>query len=159
MMEPTILHCAGACLDSNHDAAVIFLDHQGARLRFLDGVELTQVSAAHLDLEGLHDRFRTSDPSAAGRYGRRHPDDTPLFAKLGQIVLHCSQVLIVGPGSAKHEFVKFLVRNHPGGFEHHVVGVETVDHPNDAQLVALARAAFAHAAAREHPIIAEHTGR
>ena len=159
MMEPTILHCGGPCLDESHDAAVVFLDHQGARVRFLDGVDLAKVSAAHLDLEGLHDRFRISDPSPAGPYGRRHPDDTPLFAKLGQVVLRCGKVLLVGPGAAKHEFVKFLVRNHPGGYEGHVVGVETVDHPTDAQLVALARAAFAHAAAREHPIIAEHTGR
>ena len=65
-------------------------------------------------------------------------------------------VLVVGPGSAKHEFVKFLARNHPGALEEHVAGVETVDHPTDAQLVALARAAFAHAAAKERPIVATH---
>ena len=152
MMEPTILHCAGACLDAPHDAGVLFLDHQGARVRFLDGVDPSTVSAAHLDLEGLHNTFRISDGSRTGSYGRRHPDDTPLFAALAKIVRRTGQVLLVGPGSAKHEFAKFLVRNHPGAFEEHVVGVETLDHPTDGQLVALARAAFAHAAARGHPL-------
>ena len=153
MMEPTILHCAGACLDASHDVGVIFLDHEGARIRFLDGVDLSTVSAAHLDLEGLHNRFRLSDPSRTGAYGRRHPDDTPLFAALAKIVHRTTQVLVVGPGSAKHEFVKFLVRNHPGCFEEHIVGVESLNHPTDAQLVAIARGAFAHAAARGHPIV------
>lgn len=158
MMEPTILHCEGACLDAPHDAAVLFLDHQGARLRFLDGVDLSRVSAAQLDLEGLHARFRISEPALSGRYGRAHPDDTPLFAKLAHVTLRCGSVLVVGPGSAKHEFVKYLARNHPGAIEEHVAAVETVDHPTDGQLVALARAAFAHAAARERPIVAAHVG-
>ncbi len=156
MMEPTILHCSGDCLDAPHDAAVMFLDHQGARVRFLDGVDLSQVSAAQIGLDSLHDRFRISEPSLRGRYGRAHPDDTPLFAKLAQMTLRCGAVLVVGPGSAKHEFVKFLARNHPRAFEEHVAGVETVDHPTDAQLVALARAAFAHAAARERPLVEAH---
>jgi len=69
-------------------------------------------------------------------YGRRHPDDTPLFAALAKIVRNTGQMLLVGPGSCKHEFVKFLLRNHP----------------TDAQLVAIARGAFAHAAARGHPL-------
>jgi hypothetical protein len=156
MMEPTILHCAGACLDASHDAAVMFLDHQGARVRFLDGIDLSSVTAAQLSLDSLHERFRVSEPSLRGRYGRAHPDDTPLFARLAQMALRCGTVLVVGPGSAKHEFVKFLARNHPGALEEHVAGVETVDHPTDAQLVALARAAFAHAAAKERPIVATH---
>jgi hypothetical protein len=152
MMEPTILHCAGACLDASHDSGIIFLDHQGARVRFLDGVDLSTVSAAHLDLEGLHNRFRLSDASRSGSYGRRHPDDTPLFAALAKIVRNTGQVLLVGPGSCKHEFVKFLLRNHPGAFEERVVGVESLDHPTDGQLVAIARGAFAHAAARGQPL-------
>ncbi|MFM8639274.1 MAG: hypothetical protein ACKOEL_01370, partial [Planctomycetota bacterium] len=91
MMEPTILHCAGACLDASH----------------------------------------------AGSYGRRHPDDTPLFAALAKIVRNTGQVLLVGPGSCKHEFVKFLLRNHPGAFEERIAGVESLNHLTDAQLVAI----------------------
>ena len=86
-IEPTIMHAAGAGIERTHDAAVIFLDHQGARIRFLDGAELSAVSAAHLDLTELHDTFRVHDKSFTGGFGRSHPDDTPMFAALAQVVL------------------------------------------------------------------------
>jgi hypothetical protein len=151
-IEPTILHSAGAGLESKHDAAVIFVDHQGARVRFLDGVDLAAVGAAHLDLDSLHDRFRLRDKSVSGRYGRGHPDDTPLFASLAHVMKRCGMVLIVGPGSAKHELVKYLARNNDDVLQDHVVGVESLDRATDGQLVALARAAFAHAIAKRRPL-------
>lgn len=145
-IEPTIMHAHGADLDSRHDAAIIFLDHQGARVRFLDGEDLKSVTAAHVDLGELHDRFRMRDKSLAGRYGKAHPDDTPLFAALAQVVRRCGKVLVVGPGCAKNEFVKYLARNNNDALQEHVIGIETVDHPTDGQLVAMAKEAFARAA-------------
>lgn len=142
-IEPTIMHVRGADLDGRHDAAIIFLDHQGARVRFLDGKELESVTAAHVDLSELHDRFRMRDPSLAGGYGKAHPDDTPLFAALAQVARRCGKVLVVGPGCAKNEFVKYLARNNNDALQDHVIGIETVDHPTDGQLVAMAREAFA----------------
>ena len=153
-IEPTILHAAGAGLESRHDAAVVFIDHQGARIRFLDGVDLASVGAAHLDLDALHDRFRLRDKSLEGRYGRGHPDDAPLFAALSKVMSRCGMVLVTGPGSAKDELVKYLARNNPDVLEHRVVGLGSVDRPTDGQLVARARAAFAHALARRRPIAA-----
>jgi hypothetical protein len=151
-IEPTIMHAAGAGIERTHDAAVIFLDHQGARIRFLDGAELTAVSAAHLDLTELHDTFRVHDKSFTGGFGRSHPDDTPMFAALAQVVLRCGRVLVVGPGSAKNEFVKFMARNCNDALQKHVIGVETVDHPTDGQLVAYARTAFAADDALMQPV-------
>ena len=148
-IEPTIIHAAGAGLQASHDAAVIFLDHQGARVRFLDGVELSAVTAAHIDLGELHDTFRVHDKSFAGGFGKARPDDSALFGALAQVCLRCRRVLVVGPGSAKSEFVKYLSRNNPDALARHVIGVETADHPTDGQLVARARAAFAEAAERE----------
>lgn len=142
-IEPTIMHVHGADLDARHDAAIIFLDHQGAKVRFLDGKDLGSVTAAHVDLSELHDRFRMRDPSLAGRYGKAHPDDTPLFAALAQVARRCGKVLVVGPGCAKNEFVKYLARNNNDALQDHVIGIETVDHPTDGQLVAMAREAFA----------------
>ena len=80
--EPTILHVTGADLDARHDAAVIFIDHQGARVRFLDGVDFSAVTAAHLDLSELHNKFRVRDNSLVGGFGRSHPDDTPALCKV-----------------------------------------------------------------------------
>lgn len=149
-IEPTILHVAGADLDARHDAAVIFIDHHGARVRFLDGVDFSAVTAAHLDLSELHNKFRVRDNSLVGGFGRSHPDDTPLFARLSQVIIRCGKVLIVGPGSAKNELVSHLERNHPGAMAKHVIGIRTVDHPTDGALVALARTVFAEAAEARH---------
>jgi hypothetical protein len=49
--------------------------------------------------------------------------------------------LIVGPASAKHEFLTF-VHEHHGSLESKFVGVETADHPTGGEIVAHARKYF-----------------
>ena len=144
-IEPTILRTTGADLDAKHDAAVIFIDHQGARVRFLDGLDLDAVTAADVNLDEMHTMFRVRDNSLAGGFGRKHPDETALFARLSQVVVRCGKVLIIGPGTAKNQFAQHLERNHPGAMAQHVIGIHTVDHPTDGAVIALARAAFAEA--------------
>jgi len=51
------------------------------------------------------------------------------------------EVLVVGPSSAKHEWVEY-VHKHDRALEPKIVGVETVDHPTDRQLVAYAKKYF-----------------
>ena len=52
-----------------------------------------------------------------------------------------AEVLVVGPGVAKLEFIKHVAK-HEHALEPKIVGVETVDHPTDGQLVAYARRYF-----------------
>ena len=51
------------------------------------------------------------------------------------------QILIVGPGQEKLAFMKFLNKSH-AELADKVVSVETVDHPNDGQLLEYARKYF-----------------
>jgi stalled ribosome rescue protein Dom34 len=51
------------------------------------------------------------------------------------------RVLILGPGAAKQHFQNYLVENQPA-LGKKIVGCETVDHPTDAQIAALARKFF-----------------
>ena len=51
------------------------------------------------------------------------------------------EVLVVGPGSAKLDLIKH-VHKHDPRFADKIVGVETVDHPSDGQLLAYARKYF-----------------
>jgi hypothetical protein len=51
------------------------------------------------------------------------------------------EVLIVGPGLAKGELVKHL-GSHDPVWRKKIVGVETVDHPTDKEVVAHARKYF-----------------
>lgn len=51
------------------------------------------------------------------------------------------EILVVGPGSAKLELVKHATR-HDAQLADRIVGVETVDHPSDGQLLAHAKKTF-----------------
>ena len=51
------------------------------------------------------------------------------------------QILIVGPGQEKLTFIKHLTKSH-AAIADKVVSVETVDHPNDGQLIEYARKYF-----------------
>ena len=52
-----------------------------------------------------------------------------------------TEILIVGPGHAKLELIKHI-HAHDHDLVKKVVGVETVDHPGDGQLVAFTRKYF-----------------
>lgn len=116
---------------SNH--AVLWIDHHEARLFALDGDELRPLvmvahphRAAHAH---RHDETRhaQSDSRFLGDVAAALGDATP--------------ILIVGPSTAKLELIRHLHRRAPT-IEARVVGVETVDHPTDGQLVAYARRYF-----------------
>jgi hypothetical protein len=51
------------------------------------------------------------------------------------------EVLVVGPSAAKLEFMRY-VHKHDQATEAKIVGIETVDHPTDGQLVAYANQYF-----------------
>ena len=71
-----------------------------------------------------------------------HPDDRQHFFSDVQTRLTGSgAILIVGPASAKHELFKFLLQRDTR-LAARVVGVETLDHPSDGQIIAYARTAF-----------------
>jgi hypothetical protein len=47
-------------------------------------------------------------------------------------------ILVMGPANTKSKLVKYVSQHDPGLMKI-IVGVETVDHPGDAQVVAYAR--------------------
>jgi len=58
-----------------------------------------------------------------------------------EAVADANEILIVGPGSAKLELIKHIYK-HDANIASRVVGVETVDHPTDGQLLAYAKKSF-----------------
>jgi hypothetical protein len=63
------------------------------------------------------------------------------YARVAGEVAAAREILIVGPCSAKLFFMQHLLKQDPEGARK-VVGVEAVDHPSDAQLLAFARRYF-----------------
>ena len=74
--------------------------------------------------------------------GKGHPDDAKrYFGEIVQTLGEAERILVLGPSTAKLSFLRFLHQTSPD-VEGRVVGVETVDHPSDGQLLAYARKYF-----------------
>lgn len=128
--------------------SVIWLDHQHADIFLLAGdtAKETDVSKLwdykHLRLHEQvpHDHFRMhmKKNKNAGRFS---PDEHKFYEAVEAEVKSCDEVLVIGPGFAKAEFVKHAMQ-HVNGFGDKLCGVETVDHPTARQLVHFARDYF-----------------
>lgn len=126
-----------------HFHAVVWLDHQEARV-FQFGTGEIDAIAVHGHKHHLHHR--------GGCIGDgRAPVDIAFFDDIGDALAGAGEVLVLGPGAAKLEFVRHVTKFRPE-LEHRIVGVETVDHPTDGQVVAYARKYF-HAKDRMRPLL------
>ncbi|MET0983242.1 MAG: translational machinery protein [Telluria sp.] len=72
----------------------------------------------------------------------RAVESTDYFDEVAAALLPSKEILIVGPGQEKLGFIKHLNKSHAETADK-VVSVETVDHPNDGQLLEYARKYFA----------------
>lgn len=63
------------------------------------------------------------------------------FDQVAHAVADAHEILVTGPADAKLAFVKH-VHEHHAALSGRIVGVETLDHPSDAQLAAYARKFF-----------------
>ena len=118
-----------------HFHAAVWIDHREARIYDIgrDEVETFTVHA-HAKHRQVHHKH--------GVLGSGHVEgDTNFFADIVGHLASAGRILITGPGSAKLEFMRFLHKHAPL-VEARVVGLETVDHPTDGQLVAHARKYF-----------------
>ncbi len=117
-----------------HQHAAVWIDHQEARI-------------FHVDRES----FDASTVRAPPRHVRRHPtvtaershpaDAERFYHDVAHALEDAEEVLVVGPATAKLELIKHIYK-HDHGLAPKIVGVETVDHPTDGQLVAYVRSYF-----------------
>ena len=84
----------------------------------------------------------TSQHRKGGVVGNnRAEEDTAFMDEIVVAITEAKEILIVGPGMEKLAFMRHLNSKHAGTADK-VVSVETVDHPNDGQLLAYARKYF-----------------
>ena len=74
----------------------------------------------------------------------RAEESTTYMDEVAAAITGSKEILIVGPGMEKMSFIRHLNKNH-ADIADKVVSVETVDHPNDGQLLAYARKYFVKA--------------
>ena len=74
--------------------------------------------------------------------GKDHPDNARRFyQEVAHSLLADEGIIIVGPSSAKLEFIKYVHKN-DHVLEPKIIAVETMDHPTDGQIVAYAKQYF-----------------
>src|SRR3546814_11987464 len=104
-----------------HFHAVVWLDHQEARV-FQFGEGDLEKTVVHGHKHHLHHRSGCIGDGKA-------PADIAFFDEIGDALAGAGEVLVLGTGAAKLEFVRHATKFRPA-LEHRVVGVETVDHPS-----------------------------
>ena len=119
----------------SHFHAAVWLDHSEAHVMHIspDDVEKSVIHPARPH-QHLHAR---SGSVGAGR----KDEDQAYYHAVADALKGAQEILIVGPAQAKLQLVKHI-HAHDHGLVDKIVGVETVDHPSDGQLVAYARKYF-----------------
>ncbi len=126
-----------------HYHAVVWLDHREAKVFFFD-----RYNVAEIDLAAAHPNAHLHH-HAGSLSGKRAPEDQAYFRRIADVLRPATEWLVVGPGLAKLEFIKY-VHKHEHQLDDRILGVETADHPTDRQIVAHARTYF-RAADRMRP--------
>ena len=119
----------------SHVHAVVWLDHSEARVMHFAPEEVEKFVAHPA---GGHPHLHHK----RGSIGSGHAGpDAHFFEAVVKLLGDAREILLVGPGSAKLELVKYLHKHHASMVDR-VLGVESADHPTDGQVVAHARAYF-----------------
>lgn len=110
--------------------AVVWLDHENAKIFQFVG-DTIDPAAVHAEHHHVAHRGRHKGAEA----------DQHFLHEIAHGLASAAQILIVGPGSAKLDLFRHI-HKHDRELEPRIVGVETVDHPTDGQLVAFAKKYF-----------------
>lgn len=109
----------------------IWMDHAEAHVLRLD---CGQTHIRRVCANNSHGAHAHAD--AAGEPG--------YFDEIARAVADAHEILVTGPADTKYGFVQH-VHAHHAALVARIVGVETLDHPSDAQLAAYARKFFTRA--------------
>jgi stalled ribosome rescue protein Dom34 len=119
-------------MNKHHYHAVIWIDHHEARVFHFSATDVERL-VLHPDHPTRHIHHK------ANSIGSRHAAaDHDYLHAVAESVTDAGAVLITGPANAKTELVEHI-RVHDPQLAKLIAGVETVDHPSDAQLVAHAK--------------------
>ncbi len=106
--------------------AVVWMDHQEAHVVMFDR---EHVEAQHIPSRSHH------------KHQGKASDTAAFYAEVAKALTGTHEVLLTGPGSARHEFRDWCA-SHQKTIAAAVVDSIAMDHPSDAQLVALAKQYF-----------------
>ena len=115
--------------------AIVWLDHREARIASFS-LGSSRVIEVH-----SHNPERRIHTKAQEIGSGKAADDHRMFDEIADSLADLREVLVAGPGNAKTAFVTYVKTRH-AELAKRIVGVETLDHPTDGQLLAYARTSF-----------------
>ena len=124
--------------------AAVWLDHNEARIFHVTKTTFDETTI-HSETGHTH-LHRKAGPDD----GHRAKENQDYYHDVVQALSDAEAVLVLGPSTAKLELIKHAHRHDPK-LEGKIIGVETVDHPSDGQLVAYMRKYFKEADLK-HPL-------
>ena len=122
-------------MTAHHHHAVIWIDHREARVFHFSPTDVERL-VIHPEHPTKHIHHKANSIGS----GHAAADHEYLHA-VTESFADADTVLITGPANAKTELVKHIHQHAPQRMKL-IAGVETVDHPSDASLVAYARKYF-----------------
>jgi stalled ribosome rescue protein Dom34 len=115
---------------ANH--VIVWLDHSEAHIIHFN----REAAVSELARSGSRPHLHVK----AGLCGRT-PEDPSYFDEIAAAIGGDREILVVGPGFERIEFMKHLKDRHPA-LADRVLGFEAVDHPGDVVLLDYARKYF-----------------
>jgi stalled ribosome rescue protein Dom34 len=122
-------------MSTHHFHGVIWIDHREARVFHFNATDVDHLML-HPENPTMHIHHE------ANTVGSGHETlDEKFLHEVAHAVADAGAVLVAGPGTAKTELMNHIKKHDPKVMKS-ILGVETVDHPSDAQFVAHARKFF-----------------
>lgn len=120
---------------TQHNHAVVWIDHHEAKVFHFNTEDMDKL-VLHPHDAHVHIHHK------ANTIGGGHAAEDKAFLHAVVEALGASNaILVTGPGMAKTALMKHIAAHDPSVMDR-IAGIETVDHPGDATLVAHARAYF-----------------
>jgi len=123
--------------------AVVWIDHKEARV-----FHVQPETPGHVQPEPIDEATILSPQHLIHRHpkglgeAKEHPEDAArFFHEVVRSIESADAILVVGPSTAKLELLRYVQR-HDQKLQVKIVGIETVDHPTDREIVAYARKYF-----------------
>lgn len=109
----------------------VWIDRNEAKVFHVEpeGFDVSKIAAPH------HHLTRKAEEQG------HHAGHDRFFHEVAAALKGVEQILVVGPSSAKLDFIRY-VHEHDRALSTAVVGLETLDHPTDGQLAAYVRHYF-----------------
>lgn len=116
----------------NMSACVIWMDSEHAKI--------FKISGSGIEKKTM--KLHASNPGGSHHSAHAHNAEEHFYHEVAGAIGNVEELLVFGSGMGKTHFKAHLEKHHHGTLAKHLVGVETLDHLTDNQILESARKFF-----------------